>query len=72
MVRFEFTLDDTDASNLISILHDEQVRALDKAQDFCKPSMTRADQANYNWYTAHATYLEALKQKVISGNTSVL
>ncbi len=58
MVRFEFTLDDVDAENLISILNDERVRALEKALD-------------NDWYKAHATYLEDLKQKVLVGNTRV-
>ncbi len=58
MVRFEFTLDDVDAENLISILNDERVRALEKALDS-------------DWYKAHADYLEGLKQKVLVGNTRV-
>lgn len=58
MVRFEFTLDDVDAENLISILNDERVRALEKAIDS-------------DWYKGHADYLEDLKQKVLVGNTRV-
>jgi hypothetical protein len=58
MIRFEFTLDDVDAENLISILNDERVRALEKALDS-------------DWYKAHAAYLEDLKQKVLAGNTRV-
>ncbi len=58
MVRFEFALDDSDAEVLISILNDEKCRALEKALD-------------NDWYKAHATYLEDLKQKVLAGNTRV-
>jgi hypothetical protein len=58
VVRFEFTLDDVDAENLISILNDEKCRALEKAFDS-------------DWYKAHAAYLEDLKQKVLAGNTRV-
>ncbi len=58
MVKFEFTLDEIDAENLIRILNDEKCRALEKAID-------------NNWYKAHATYLEYLKQKVLAGNTRV-
>ena len=58
MVKFEFTLDDSDAENLIRILNDEKVRSLEKAIDS-------------DWYKAHATYLEYLKQKVLAGNTRV-
>ena len=46
MVKFEFVLNDVDASNLISILHDEKVRALVKAQEFIKPQMSKVDRAN--------------------------
>ncbi len=58
MVKFEFTLDDVDAENLISILNDEKCRALEKTLDS-------------DWYKAHAAYLEDLKQKVLAGNTRV-
>ena len=70
-VKFEFTLSDVDASNLISILHDEKVRALARAQEFIKPQMTKVDQANLDWYNGHADYLEDLKKKVLAGNTRV-
>ncbi len=58
MVKFEFTLDDEDAENLINILNDEKCRALEKAIDS-------------DWYKGHATYLEHLKQKILAGNTRV-
>ena len=70
-VKFEFTLNDVDAGNLISILHDERVRALNRAREFIKPKMTGVDQANFDWYNGHADYLETLKQKVLAGNTRV-
>lgn len=70
-VKFEFTLSDADTSNLISILHDERVRVLAKAQWFTKPEMTKADQANADWYNGHAEYLEGLKRKVLAGGTQV-
>lgn len=70
-VKFEFVLNDVDASNLISILHDEQVRALARAREFIKPQMTEVDQANCDWYNGHADYLQGLKEKVLAGNTRV-
>lgn len=70
-VKFEFTLSDIDASNLISILHDEQVRALVRAREFIKKDMTQVDQANFDWYNRHADYLQELKEKVLAGNTRV-
>lgn len=71
MVKFEFVLNDVDASNLISILHDEKVRALVKAQEFIKPQMSKVDRANMDWYNGHAEYLEGLIQVVLTGNTRV-
>lgn len=72
MVKFEFTLSDVDAENLIGVLHDEQERTRAKARKYIKPDMSDVDQANANWYTAHADYLEELKQKVLGGNTRVI
>ncbi len=71
VVKFEFTLSDQDASNLIDILQNEQVRALDRAREFLAGRVTRVDQANADWYNGHAEYLEGLKQKVLAGNTRV-
>lgn len=65
-VKFNFTLNDTDASNLISIIHDAKVAAIDTAQGH-KVGNTKVDQMNANWYLAHAEYLEELKQKVLNG-----
>ena len=70
-VRFEFTLSDIDAANLIAILHEEKVRIMVKAQEFIKPQMTKTDQANLDWYNGHADYLEGLKQKILAGNTRI-
>lgn len=70
-VKFEFTLSDVDASNLIDIINSEKVRALSRAREFLAGSVTRVDQANADWYNGHADYLEELKQKVLAGNTRV-
>lgn len=70
-VKFEFTLSDIDASNLIDILQNEKARVLAKGMDFIKPEMTNADRLNLNWCNSHAEYLEGLKQKVLAGNTRV-
>ncbi len=71
MVKFEFTLNDIDASNLISILHDAKVQAIAKGQEFITNPMTTTGQANLDWYRGHAEYLEGLKQKVLAGNKRV-
>ena len=70
-VKFEFTLSDVDASNLIDIINSEKVRALSRAREFLVGSVTRVDQANADWYNGHADYLEELKQKVLASNTRV-
>ncbi len=68
MIKFEFTLNDQDASNLIDILHNEKVRTLATAQNFIKKDMNAVDQANLDWYNGHAAYLQSLKEKVLAGN----
>lgn len=70
-VKFEFTLSDIDASNLLDVIHTAKAKALQDAQKFLAPEMTRVDRANYDWYIGHAEYLEGLKQKVLVGNKSV-
>lgn len=71
MVKFEFTLSDVDAENLIGILQEEQVRARIKAQRFIKQDMSQVHQVNLDWYNAHADYLEGLKKKIASSSTRV-
>ena len=70
-VKFEFTLSDQDASNLIDILQGEQARALSKSMKFINARMSKTDQANLEWYNGHAEYLERLKLKVLEGNMRV-
>lgn len=70
-VKFEFTLNDRDASNLIDIIQDAATRALQEGQKFIKQDMTRVDRANLDWYTGHADYLEGLKKKILAGNKLV-
>lgn len=70
-VKFEFTLSDQDASNLIDILQGEQARALSKSMKFINARMSKTDQANLDWYNGHAEYLERLKLKVLEGNKRV-
>lgn len=71
MIKFEFTLTDKDASNLLDILNEAKCKALIDARAFIKPNMTRADQANADWYNGHAEYLEGLKQKILTGHSRV-
>lgn len=74
-IKFEFILSDEDASNLIDILHSEQVRALARAREFmvneAPGDVTTVDRYNSAWYNAHADYLQLLKEKVLAGNTRV-
>lgn len=76
MIKFEFTLDDIDASNLVAILQEERARIIQKGLE----QQRRVDErdgrhptaeANARWYRAHATYLEALIEKVVKGNKRV-
>ena len=76
MIEFNFKLNDVDASNLVSILHDAKVAALDKENEYraVYASSNRHNKvalANADWYEGHAKYLEGLKQKVIAGGKRV-
>jgi hypothetical protein len=68
MIKFEFTLNDVDASNLIGILHDEYVRAHGKARGIdSDPIPDYVDK----WYSEYAGYVQSLKEKVLAGNKKV-
>lgn len=71
MIKFEFTLSDQDASNLMNVIQNAIVDASFKAQEFIKPKMTATDQMNCDWYNSHADYLKELKQKILEGNHRV-
>jgi hypothetical protein len=71
MVRFDFTLNDVDASVLIGILIDEKVRVMNLAQECIKENMSKTDQSNFEWYTSQAKYLDELRQKVSAGSKQV-
>lgn len=71
MIKFEFTLSDVDASNLLDIIHSAKCKALHDAMEFIKPSMTKVDQANVDWYNGHAEYLDGLKDKILDGHKRV-
>lgn len=62
MVKFEFTLNDEDASNLLDIIQSEKIRMLEMALD--DELKARAD-----WYRSHAEYLVKLKQQILAGAT---
>jgi hypothetical protein len=72
-IHFDFTLTDTDAANLISILNDEKVRALDMQCHHmglyhAGGGNNQVALANAEWYKAHAEYLQTLKEKVLAGH----
>ena len=76
MIKFEFTLNDQDAENLISILREEHNRTLDMHAHHMRMyhaanANDRVALANADWYKGHAEYLESVIQKVLQGNTRV-
>lgn len=66
-VKFEFTLSDIDATNLMDILHSAKTKALVEAGK----CLVNNNQSGANWYNSHADYIEEIKQKVLAGNTRV-
>ena len=61
-VKFEFTLSDEDASNLIFVLQEAKIQAMSRAFEFHTDS--ERDKQAREWHNEHARYLEELKQKV--------
>ena len=66
-VKFEFVLNDVDATNLIDILQSAKTKALVEAGK----CLVNNNQSGSNWYNSHADYIEEIKQKVLAGNTRV-
>ena len=66
-VKFEFTLSDIDATNLMDILQAAKTKALIEAGK----CLVMNNQSGHNWYNSHADYIEELKQKVLASNTVV-
>lgn len=69
MLKFEFVMNNRDASNLIDILNCEKTRALQSAQKFLAgaPNITRVNRMNAAWYEGHAEYLEGIIQTILNG-----
>ena len=63
MIKFEFTLADADAENLICILRDEVLRIKERALD--------AAGGHTDWYNAHTEYLETMINTILAGNKRV-
>jgi hypothetical protein len=60
MVKFEFTLDDQDAENLMDIIQSEKVRVM---------AMSLDNPNNASWYSSHADYIENIKQTILAGSS---
>lgn len=71
MVKFEFTLSDHDAENLMNILHQEKMRIINKKFGYLKSNPTDSDKMNARWLESHAEYISTLISKILSGNTKV-
>jgi hypothetical protein len=71
MIQFKFELNNVDAGNLLGILQDKVDEAKVKGSEFqlhvtANPN-DRTAQANADWYTGHAYYLQTLMEKVGKG-----
>ena len=66
-VKFEFTLSDVDAENMIDMFNMHKNKMLFKAVSF----LAKNDNQMADWYNRQADYVEELKQKILAGNTRV-
>lgn len=71
MVKFEFVLTPIDAQNLIDCINSAHCAAMERAMTYSSRPMSRTDDANANWYAAHADYLRKLQAIVTAGSTIV-
>ena len=66
-VKFEFTLSDVDAENMIDMINTYKNQMLFKAVSF----LSKNNSQMADWYNRQADYAEELKQKILAGNTRV-
>lgn len=66
-VKFEFTLSDVDAENMIDMFNAHKNQMLFKAGSF----LAKNDDQMAYWYNCQSDYVEELKQKILAGNTRV-
>lgn len=66
-VKFEFTLSDVDAENMIDMFNMHKNQMLFKAVSF----LSKNDDKMADWYNRQADYVEELKQKILAGNSRV-
>jgi hypothetical protein len=71
MIKFDFVVSEVDASNILSILQDVEDAAGIKSKGFLKEKMSNVDQANHDWWKAHAEYLKDLKNRVARGASEI-
>lgn len=70
-VKFEFTISDMDAENILGILQDAATNARYKAQLFISKNMTETDQSCVDCFNNHADYLVKLRTEMAAGSTRV-
>lgn len=74
MVKFEFTMSDVDAENLMGFLQNQVSRSLMQASKYLKPpgaEASRADKGMYGLYMKDAEYARRLKSIVSKGSSWV-
>ena len=69
MVKFEFTMQDADAENLISCIQDQSTRSMLSASKFLKPNLSDGESKMYDHYMRDAAYFQKLKAIVSSGSS---
>lgn len=70
-VKFEFTVSDVDAENIIGIMREAALKAQLAVDRYTDPHLSATDQANRAWWIAHHKYLSALADRMAAGTTRV-
>lgn len=63
-VRFQFTLSDIDAENLINIVRDDYLRTLEMAR-------REKDPAIADWYRRNAEYVDGIRKIMVDGTSRI-
>ena len=70
-IKFEFTLEDTEAETLISLLNNESLRMFNESRKALITEPEEKRQAISDWCMSHSRYIESIKEKMLASQLRV-
>lgn len=70
-VKFEFTVSEVDAENIIGIMREAALKAQLAVDRYTDTHLSATDQSNRAWWIVHHKYLTDLADRMAAGTTRV-